>query len=152
MTSIVGFIPFSHYVAPSLIPFKTHFHWNIAIPSVAIGMVGIAIAAFLYLKPKATADKIANAMPRLYKLSLRKFYIDEIYIWVTHSIIFNSISRPIAWFDKKIVDGSMDGMAWVTNKVSDKTKDLQSGQLQQYAFVMIAGVVGLALFILYYLN
>ncbi|MCF6352468.1 MAG: NADH-quinone oxidoreductase subunit L [Cyclobacteriaceae bacterium] len=152
MTSIVGFIPFSQYVSPNLIPFETHFHWNIAIPSVAIGVVGIVVAAILYLKPKATADKIANAMPGLYKLSLRKFYIDEVYVWITHSIIFNSIARPIAWFDKKVVDGSMDGMAWITNKVSDKTKGLQSGQLQQYAFVMIAGVVGLALFVLYWSN
>lgn len=150
MTTIAGFIPFSKYVAPNLIPYETHFHWNIAIPSVAIGVVGIVIAAIMYLKPKATADKIANAMPVFYKLSLRKFYIDEFYIWVTHTIIFNAISQPIAWFDKKVVDGSMDGIAWVTNKVSDKTKGLQSGQLQQYAFVMIAGVVGLAMFILYW--
>ena len=150
MTSIVGFIPFSKYVSADLMPFAAHFHWNIAIPSVAIGVVGIVVAAILYLKPKTTADKIANAMPGLYKLSLRKFYIDEIYVWVTHTVIFNSISQPIAWFDKKVVDGSMDGIAWVTNKVSDKTKNLQSGQLQQYAFVMIAGVVGLALFVLYW--
>ena len=91
-------------------------------------------------------------MPGLYKLSLRKFYIDEMYVWVTHTIIFNSIARRIAWFDKKVVDCSMDGLAWVTNNVSDKTNGLQSGQLQQYAFVMIAGVVGLVLFLLYYLN
>jgi len=152
MTTVVGFIPFSNYISPDLVPFTTHLHWNIAIPSIAIGVVGIVVAAILYLKPKATADKIADAMPGLYKLSLRKFYIDEIYVWVTHSIVFNSIARPIAWFDKKVVDGSMDGMAWVTNKVSDKTKGLQSGQLQQYAFVMVAGVVGLVLFLLYYLN
>ncbi len=152
MSLVVGFIPFSHYVSPDFMPFETHFHWNIAIPSIAIGLVGIVIAAIMYLKPKPLAGNLVKAMPGLYRLSLRKFYMDELYIWVTHSIIFNSISRPIAWFDKKVVDGSMDGMAWVTNKMSGKIKNLQSGQLQQYAFVMISGVLGLALFILYWVS
>jgi len=150
MSAVVGFIPFSEYVSSDLMPFHTHMHMNVAIMSVAVGVVGIVIAAVMYMKPGGAADKIVKAVPGLYKLSLHKFYIDEIYLFVTHKIIFNYISRPIAWFDRNVVDGSMNGMAWVTNKVSTKIKGLQSGQLQQYAFVMIAGMVGLALFVLYW--
>ena len=150
MSAVVGFIPFSEYVSSDLMPFHTHMHMNVAMMSVAVGVVGIVIAAVMYMKPGGTADKIVKAVPGLYKLSLHKFYIDEIYLFVTHKIIFNYISRPIAWFDRNVVDGSMNGMAWVTNKVSTKIKGLQSGQLQQYAFVMIAGMVGLALFVLYW--
>lgn len=150
MTTVVGFIPFSNFVSPDLVPFETQFHWKIAVSSVGIALAGIIFAAILYLKPKTTADEITKLMPGLYKLSLEKFYIDEIYIWVTHYVIFKSISRPIAWFDRHVVDGFMDGIAWVTNKISSRAKGLQSGQLQQYAFVMVAGVVGLVLFLLYW--
>ena len=150
MAMVTGFIPFSEYVSPDRIPYETHMHWNIAVPSIIIAVLGISVAAWMYLKPGSVPDKMAKAMPGLYKLSLNKFYIDEIYLWVTHKVIFDHISAPIAWFDRHVVDGSMDGIAWVTRTVSGKIKGLQSGQLQQYAYVMVMGVLALGLFLLYW--
>jgi len=43
-------------------------------------------------------------------------------------------------------------MAWVTNKVSDKIKGFQSGQLQQYAVTMVMGLLGFALTLLYWMT
>lgn len=149
-SAIVGFIPFSELITTDGIPFHTHFHWNIALPSIGIGVAGIAIAAWMYLKPGNVADKMATAMPGLYRLSLNKFYIDEIYLWITHNIIFKGISAPIAWFDRHVVDGSMNGIAWVTSRMSIKIKGLQSGQLQQYAYAMVLGAVAFVLLLLYW--
>ena len=89
-------------------------------------------------------------MPGLYKLTYNKFYIDEVYLWITHKIIFKRISAPIAWFDRHVVDGSMDGIAWVTRTFSVKIKGMQSGQLQQYAYMMIVGALALGLILLYW--
>ena len=149
-SAVVGFIPFSQFVTTDGVPFHSEMHLNIAIPSIAVGVVGIAIAAWMYLKPGTVADKMATAMPGLYKLSLRKFYIDEIYLWVTHNIIFKGIAAPIAWFDRHVVDGSMNGIAWVTARVSEKTKKMQSGQLQQYGYAMVLGAVAFVLLLLYW--
>lgn len=149
-SATVGFIPFSKFVTTDGTPFHSHFHWSIALPSIAIGVVGIAIAAWMYLKPGKVADKMAASMPGLYKLSLKKFYIDEIYLWVTHKIIFDHISTPIAWFDRNVVDGSMNGIAWVTQRVSERIKKLQSGQLQQYGYAMVLGAVAFVLLLLYW--
>ena len=149
-SAVVGFIPFSQLVTSDGIPFDVHFHWNIALPSIGIAVVGIGIAAWMYLKPGNAADKMAASMPGLYKLSLNKFYIDEIYLWITHNIIFKGISAPIAWFDKHVVDGSMNGIAWVTQRVSEKSKGLQSGQLQQYGYAMVLGAVAFVLLLLYW--
>ena len=145
-----GLIPFSEFVSPDRIPYVTHMHWNIAIPSIIIAVFGIAVAAWMYLKPGSVPDKMAKAMPGLYRLSLNKFYIDEIYLWVTKTVIFNHIAAPIAWFDRHVVDGSMDGIAHVTRSASGRIKNLQSGQLQQYAYVMIMGVLAIGLFLLYW--
>lgn len=149
-SAVVGFIPFSAFVTADGVPFQTHMHLNIAIPSVAIGIVGIAIAAWMYMRPGTVADRLATAMPGLYKLSLKKFYIDELYLWVTHTIIFKGISAPIAWFDRHVVDGSMNGIAWVTAQVAEKTKKMQSGQLQQYGYAMVLGAVAFVLLLLYW--
>jgi NADH-quinone oxidoreductase subunit L len=40
-----------------------------------------------------------------YKTAYRKFYIDEIYLFITKKIIFNLVGRPAAWIDRNIVDG-----------------------------------------------
>ena len=147
---VVGFIPFSQFVTTDGLPFETHLHMNIALPSIAVAVAGIAIAAWMYLKPGKVADKIATSAPALYKLSVNKFYIDEIYLWVTHNIIFKGISWPIAWFDRHVVDGSMNGIAWVTAQASEKIKKMQSGKFQHYGYAMILGVVAFALLVLYW--
>ncbi|MCK9206130.1 MAG: NADH-quinone oxidoreductase subunit L, partial [Salinivirgaceae bacterium] len=78
--------------------------------------------------------------------------IDEIYLFVTHKILFNMVSRPVAWFDRHIVDGTMNGVAFIVTSSSNKIKGLQSGQLQQYAAVFIAGALGLVLLGIYFLQ
>ena len=147
-----GYLPFSEMVTSDKIGFEVHTHWNIALPSIAIGFAGIAFAWILYKKPSTLPDKIATSLGGFYKTVYNKFYIDEIYLFVTKKILFNLVSRPVAWFDRHIVDGTMNGIANVTMFTSNKIKGLQSGQLQQYAFVFIAGAVGMLLLTLYLLG
>jgi len=117
-----------------------------------IGVLGILAAFIIYKKETLIPEKIARFFGALYKAAFNKFYIDEIYLFITKTIIFNYISRPIAWFDRHIIDGSMNGIAWVTATSSEKIKGLQSGQLQQYALVFVSGAVGLVLLFLYWFN
>jgi NADH-quinone oxidoreductase subunit L len=151
MATFAGLIPFSEFVSPDGVGYHAHFHWNIAIPSVAIAAVGIWIATMMYKSRTEKPDGMTSKFPLFYRWSLHKFYIDEVYLFVTHKIIFKLIAWPTAWFDKKVVDGSFDGIAWVTNKVSDKIKGLQSGQLQQYAITMVLGVLAIILVLLYWM-
>jgi NADH-quinone oxidoreductase subunit L len=147
-----GFIPFHDLVTSDGKSFELHTEWLIAIPSVLIGIIGIIIAAIMYKKETAIPNKIASSFKYLYKGAFNKFYFDEIYLFVTKKIIFRYISTPIAWFDRHIVDGFMNGIAYVTNAVSSKIKGLQSGQIQQYAYVFVSGVLLLFLIIMYYLK
>ena len=70
-------------------------------------------------------------------------------MFITKKIIFRYISRPVAWFDRHMVDGAMNGVAGMTNLVSYKIRGFQSGQLQKYAFVFITGALALALVFIY---
>jgi len=144
-----GFIPFSKLVTSDGIAFETHTEWMVAIPSVLIAVLGIGVATLFYKKETAMPQQMAARFGRFYVWASNKFYFDEIYLFVTKRIIFSYISRPIAWFDRHIVDGAMNGIAWVTNYASYSIRGLQSGQLQKYGFVFISGVLALVLVFIY---
>lgn len=134
-----GFVPFAGYVQnPVIGRFSLHFSF---IPWVSAGaaLTGIVTAALLYMKKPVRALQ-ANA---LYNVVYNKFYIDEVYLFITKNIIFKKLALPIAWFDRHIVDGVMNGLARVTQWFSEKIKFIQSGQVQQYAWVFMAGAVAL---------
>jgi NADH-quinone oxidoreductase subunit L len=147
-----GFIPFTSLVTSDGEAFHVGTEWIVAIPSVLIGLIGIAVAWVFYKKETAIPDKLASSFKLLYKGSLNKFYIDEIYLFVTKKIVFALISKPIAWFDRHVIDGFMNSIAFVTNFTSEKIKGMQSGQLQQYAYVFVSGVVILAFVFIYLLK
>ena len=140
-----GFLPFSRLVTSDGAPFESHIEWSVAIPSVAIGLLGIGLAWVMYRKETALPDRVASFFSHGYRWAYNKFYIDEVYIFITKKIIFRRISQPVAWFDRHIVDGTMNGIAYVTQSVSSMIKGLQSGQLQKYGFVFITGVIALAI-------
>ncbi len=152
LSSTVGFIPFNKFVTPDLKAFPVETDWGLVSASVAIGLLGLGFAWFLYRKENDLPDKIVNALGKLYQWTYDKFYIDEIYLFITKKILFNLVARPIAWFDRHIVDGFMVGVAIVTGKTAEKIKGFQSGHLQQYAFVFIASVLIIALTVLYFIG
>ncbi len=144
-----GFIPFHDLVTSDGAAFTTHMNYSVATISVSLGLLGIIIAYFLYFKKSDVPNKITKSLGLFYTATLNKFYFDEIYLFVTKKIIFNLISRPIAWFDRHIVDGAMNGIAWIVEQSSYKTKKLQSGQLSQYGLVFVSGVIILVLYFAY---
>jgi len=148
-STFAGFIPFTRLVTSDSLPFETHTEWGIAIPSILIALLGIGIATMLYMKKSETSKKIAQALGGFYKAAYSKFYIDEVYLFITKRILFNYVSRPVAWFDRHIVDGTMNQVAYITNAASDRIKGFQSGQLQQYALAFISGVIALGLLFIY---
>ena len=144
-----GFLPFASFVTSDGKPFVTHIDWSVAIPAISVGVIGALIAMLFYKKETTLPENISKALGGFYRAAYRKFYMDELYLFITKKIIFNYVSRPIAWFDRHIVDGSMNGISFVTNEVSVRIKSFQSGQLQQYAWVFVTGAVALALVFIY---
>jgi len=114
-----------------------------------IGITGIAIATVMYMKPNALPDRLAGVFGNTYKWAYHKFYIDEVYLFVTKKIIFGYISTPVAWFDRHIVDGFMNFIARIIEKASNLIKGFQSGQVQQYGYVFVTGAIALVLIFVY---
>ena len=144
VTMLAGYIPFGHFVTSDRMNYDIHLDYTVAGISVAIAIISIGIATLLYKKESETPKKLATAFAGLHKAASSRFYIDEVYIFITKKIIFNNISTPIAWFDRHIIDATMDGFAGVTQWSSAKIKGFQSGQVQQYAYVFLLGTLLLA--------
>ncbi len=140
-----GFAPFSKLITTDGQPFEAHLDMQVAITSVVISLIGMGIAFKLYYKKNDIPDRIADSISTLYKWALHKFYWDELWLFVTRSVIFKRISRPIAWFDRTFVDGFMNSLAYVTQAASENIKGLQSGRIQQYAFVYLVGALAFVL-------
>jgi NADH-quinone oxidoreductase subunit L len=145
-----GFIPFADYVSSDFKPFHTQIDWvNVACPSIAVALIGIGVAYCLYFKESRQPAILAQKMGVLYRISLSKFYLNEVWMWITQTVVFRYICKPIAWFDRHIIDGSMDGIAWTTQKISSSIHGLQSGQVQFYAWVFVAGTILIAILALF---
>ncbi|MDR2954119.1 MAG: NADH-quinone oxidoreductase subunit L [Prevotella sp.] len=136
-----GFVPFGNFVTSDYQPYDIHINWQVAITSVVISLIGMGIAFKLYYKKNDIPDKITNGISTFYKWAYHKFYFDELWLFVTRKIIFQRISKPIAWFDKKYVDGFMDSLAYVTQAASRSIKNFQSGYIQQYALAYLVGAL-----------
>ena len=149
ITVVGGFIPFSELVTADKAGFHAHLNYPLAAIATVVGLTGIALSYIFYKKENNLADKFANSFGVFYKWTYNKFYFDEIYLFVTKKIIFNLIAAPIAWFDKKYVDGTMEGIGNKTVVISKKIKGMQSGKVQDYAFSFIGGVVILAMVFIY---
>jgi NADH-quinone oxidoreductase subunit L len=86
----------------------------------------------------------------LYRTAHNKFYIDELYLFITKKIVFNLVGRPAAWIDRNIVDGFMNLLASITGEISTFIKGIQSGKVQGYGLYFFAGIFGLAVLFIYF--
>jgi NADH-quinone oxidoreductase subunit L len=150
MSVLAGLVPFSSYITSDGAALEAPVDIFLSIAPVALAITGILLAAWLYKTQNERPAKIAASLGGLYRSAYRKFYIDEIYLFITKKIIFNGIGRPAAWIDKNIVDGLMNGLGNVTAKTAVLIKGMQSGKVQNYTLYFFAGIAGLAVMVIYF--
>ena len=142
VTCVAGFIPFGHFVSADGRAYDIHLDWNVAGTSIIIAVASIFLATYMYIgKRQPKADALAEKFSGLHRWAYKRFYLDEVYQFVTHRIIFGHVSKPIAWFDRHIVDGFFDFLAWGTHALSFRIRGFQSGSVQKYAFVFLFGTL-----------
>jgi NADH-quinone oxidoreductase subunit L len=125
------------------------FHLRFSLAPVLLGLTGILLAGWLYASGSDRPEKIRLALGGFYRLLYRKFYIDEIYLFVTRKFLFNIIGRAAAWTDKNVVDGLVDLLGAATRGLSVLLRGMQSGKVQQYALYFLGGALALAFLFIY---
>ncbi|MBQ7946932.1 MAG: NADH-quinone oxidoreductase subunit L [Bacteroidaceae bacterium] len=151
ISCVAGFIPFGHFVSSNGTEYSIHINKAVATTSVVFALIAIFIATIMYKGGYSRLTRGINRNLRgLMGAAYNRFYIDDIWLFVTKKIIFNCISKPIAWFDKKIIDGSLDKLASGTQRLASLIRPLQSGNVQSYSVWFLSGAIILILILIYF--
>ena len=149
VTCVAGFIPFGHFVSADGQAYDIHLDWNVAGTSIVIAVGAIALATYIYMgERQPVADAAAEKLQKLHRWAYKRFYMDEVYMFITHKFIFRCLSTPIAWFDRHCVDGTFNFMAWGANEAGESLRPWQSGDVRSYAVWFLTGTVALTLILL----
>ena len=149
ITCVAGFIPFGHLVSSNGEAYTIHLDTTVMITSLCVAITSILIATWMYAGDKQpVAAMLAKQFKGLHKAAYNRFYLDEIWIFITKKIIFRCISTPIAWFDRHVIDQFFNFTAWGTNAAGEEIRGMQSGNVQQYCMWFLAGSLILTLILI----
>ena len=150
ITIVCGWLlPFGHLVSSNGHAYDIHLDTQVAVTSIIVALVAIVLATWMYARDRQpVADMLARRFSTLHRAAYKRFYMDEIWLFITKKIIFRCVSTPLAWFDRHVIDQFMNFMAWATNASGESVQPIQSGKVQSYAIWFMGGIVVLTMILL----
>lgn len=149
VTICAGFIPFGHFVTSNGELYDIHLNWVVAGTSIVVAIAAIALATWMYAREEQPVPAmLARRFSKLHRAAYKRFYMDELWLFVTKKIIFRCVSAPLAWFDRHVIDQFMNFMAWSTNAAGEEVQPLQNGRIQSYTMWFFGGVIVLSIMLL----
>ncbi|HRY13447.1 MAG TPA: proton-conducting transporter membrane subunit, partial [Syntrophomonadaceae bacterium] len=145
LSAVAGFVgspwmgnAFGHYISA---PGALHHPANpsIMVVSSLLALAGIGLAWLIYQKQVVPAEKLRLRWSAMHQLLLNKYYIDEFYAWL-RKVLVESGARALEWIDLKIVNGAVNGLAYLTQSSGRGLRYAVNGQVQTYAIWVIFGV------------
>lgn len=168
LSAIGGFIGFPHYLglpnalenwlepvfksAVNISQIYSHAAEHSVILELALVVVSVVVAvvAIYFAFKKFSAADTFKEEKGFAKVLANKYYVDEIYeAGIVKPI--HTASDKFLWniFDVKIIDGAVNGIAYYFAKLGMDWRKMQTGVVQDYATIAIAGVVLILLYILF---
>ena len=151
LAAIAGLLnlPFSHdtkhlekWLEPILFGNEVHVtasgqtKWLLAVIAIIGASIGVIAAIFVYLKNKVATSKIEHAI------------LED--AWRFDSTVSSFMGGPgrksfeaTTWFDQNIIDGAVNGVGKVTQRVSTRLRGVQTGLIRSYALGMVIGAVAI---------
>ncbi|HZA39236.1 MAG TPA: NADH-quinone oxidoreductase subunit L [Actinomycetota bacterium] len=144
--NLPGVLTLEHFLEPVL--GESHVPeglapWLLGGAALLAAFFGIFAARRLYVEPDAEARRAAVQRPvmPLVTGARNKFYVDETY----GQLLVLPAKRAAAWltdiFDVRVIDGFVNGTAWVVAKSSEGLRHVQTGYVRSYAAAFLIGVV-----------
>jgi NAD(P)H-quinone oxidoreductase subunit 5 len=131
----------------------------LAVASVAIASAGIVAAwrlfgvdlgALRWPDRPARVGELVRTLPgaaSLYRASLNKWWFDDLN-HLLFVVVGGRIAALLLWWDVRVVDGAVNGVAAVTLRTGDRLRRIQTGRVQNYALGIALGLVAMALLFL----
>jgi NADH-quinone oxidoreductase subunit L len=118
--------------------------WTVAIVSSALAVLGIVSALAVYGFGARVRVGLGPLRP-VYALLANRYFLDDLYERViVGGIFYKGICGLASFIDTRLIDGIVNGAAWVARWVGRGFNRVQSGQEQAYGFVLVGGLVVIA--------
>ena len=118
------------------------FHWDVAGISFAVVAGGLGLAWFVYQKRALKARPLAQALALPISLVQERFYFDQFYTWYIDRVQQRIIAGACVLFERFIIIGAaVNGTAGLTKLLGHIIRYCQTGKVQTYVLVFLAGVV-----------
>jgi NADH-quinone oxidoreductase subunit L len=115
--------------------------WGLIALSSAIAIFGVWFAWSRWIKDGLGFDnKLATGMNRLWTLFSNKYYWDEFYEKTVVRPVVNLAENWTTFFDERVIDGAVNGLAGVVRQASGRLRLMQTGVVQNYALAIVLGV------------
>ncbi len=144
--------------APTTLPnlFGQFLHWgptaqfesaNLQIMwiSIAFAAGGILLAYMAYVKNFAVNSWCADKFKPFYTLSWKKWYFDEIYLWICQKLVLRLFRSLWNLIDMTLVDNCVNLSCFATLGSGELLRYSENGRAQWYALVIFGSVATLAL-------
>jgi NADH-quinone oxidoreductase subunit L len=119
--------------------------WVLILLSVGVAAAGILAAFRAYLQQPSLATALQQRLGGVHRLVLNKYWVDEIYDALVVAPIHATSQRLWRFWDEKIVDGAVNGVAYTFEGVSAVLRLFQTGFVGTYALLFTVGVAALLL-------
>jgi len=109
---------------------------------VIAGLLGFFLAWWFYIKSPEAPKKLADSLSPLYKLFSGKYFIDELYqaaivrplVWISDKVLWHMV-------DERAIDGTVNGVAFVSRESGDRLRRAATGNIRSYATWIVLGVL-----------
>jgi NADH-quinone oxidoreductase subunit L len=133
----------------SLLGKESHLHFGfLTFVATVLSVAGLVISWLIYEKGLVNPQAIAEKFGILYESAFRKFYFDDVYQKVFVSGVAFGGGKLSSLFDRKVIDGIVNLIAKITTETGNALRILQTGVVNDYISLVIAGVV-ITIFILW---
>jgi len=156
LSIFAGFLEgwFVHFVGTSVPNVSSELSYSseivLLVISILVSLLGLLLAACIYLWQKLSPEKIASSFGFLYKLVYNKYYFDEIYNFVFVKGVGFVTGGILSLFDRYIIDGVVNGLAATAKGSSDLLRLTQTGVVNTYVAYFVVGMVLFAVIIWLY--
>ncbi|MBL8992527.1 MAG: NADH-quinone oxidoreductase subunit L, partial [Spirochaetia bacterium] len=121
---------------------------NLMFVSVGESLLAIALAYGVYMAKKVQPPADGAKTGWFHRLSLNKFYVDEIYdaLWVKPLHSLSALTHRL--FETLVIDGFVNGVGKSSFGFGGMVRMLQTGNIGFYLLMMVLGLAGILLFTL----
>ena len=114
--------------------------------SILVAIFGFVMARAKYLTHERWVDGFTAPFKVLQPHAENKWYVDEIY----NALIVNPLKALSEWFaatfDRKVIDGAINGVGALCSDAGEVLRKLQNGQVPVYALSLFAGAVAILIY------